>query len=149
MFAQVCVHLCVNECVRITFVSPDKSKRSPLFVRVISCMRLCVYVPDQAYLHLSFTAIQIIYSPPGLQHGFWPRSFVPAAGFAQNSSDFIMHGTPLDFCSHRTLHHHSLRREAETEWKMGSGFKKTPIRMGYPIGWLAQHRAFCPTFRYK
>lgn len=76
----VCVHLCVNECISITFGSADKSKHSALFVRVISCMRLCVYVPDQAYLHLSFTAIQIIYSPPGLQHGFWPASFIPAAG---------------------------------------------------------------------
>lgn len=40
-------------------------------MRIISCMRLCVYVASQAYLHLSFTAIHIIYSPPGLQHGFW------------------------------------------------------------------------------
>lgn len=74
VFLRVCVCLCVHACISITFVSADKSRPSPLFMRVVSCMRLCVYVPGQAYLHPIFTAIQIIYSPPGLQHGFWPAA---------------------------------------------------------------------------
>lgn len=70
----VCEHFCAHACISITFVSVDKSRHSPLFMHIISCMRLCVYVADQAYLHPSFTAIPIIYSPPGLQHGFWPAA---------------------------------------------------------------------------
>lgn len=79
---HTCVCMCafVRACISITFVSADKSWHSPLFMRVISCMWLCVYVPDQAYLHPSFTAIQIIYSPPGLQHGFWPAALYQQLG---------------------------------------------------------------------
>lgn len=73
-YALLYGHLFVHACISITFVSEDKSRHSPLFMRAISCMRLCVYVPEQSYLHLSFTAIQIIYSPPGLQHPFWPAA---------------------------------------------------------------------------
>lgn len=80
-YAELYGCLCVPACISITFVSEDKSRHSPLFMRAISCMRLRVYVPDRAYLHPSFTAIQIIYSPPGLQHGFWPAALSRQLGY--------------------------------------------------------------------
>lgn len=80
-YALLCGHLFVPACISITFVSRDKSRHSPLFMRAISCMRLRVYVPEQAYLHPSFTAIQIIYSPPGQQHTFWPAALSRQLGY--------------------------------------------------------------------
>lgn len=124
---------CVRACISFAFVSEDKSGRSPLFMRAISCMRFCVYVPERAYLHPSFTAIQIIYSPLGLQDGFWPAALSRQQGNAaflrlspRNLLLFIMHGTPLDYCRCATLHRCSLQREAETGWRMGSGVQEDP-----------------------
>lgn len=79
-YAELYGCLCMPACISITFVSADKSRLSPLSMRAMSCMRLCVYVPDQAYLHPTFTAIQIIYSPPGLQHGSWPAALYQQLG---------------------------------------------------------------------
>ena len=108
---------------------------------------ICIWVllPFKSFIHLPAYS-----TASGLQ--LCTSSWVaqPSPGFPHNLLLFIMHGTPLDYCRGRTLHHHSLQREAETGWKMGSGFKKTPIRMGYPIGWAGSARSFfCPSFKYK
>lgn len=123
-------------------------------VHLCLCMRPCVYVPHQAYLHGGFTAIHIIYSPLGLQHGLWPAALLhsswvsqPSPGFPHCRLLFIMHSTPLDYCRRRALHHHSLQKEAETDRKMGPGFKKTPIRVGYPISCHAQSSTVLPPFK--
>lgn len=91
----VCVseraHLRLCSCIAIMFVSVDKTRHTALFIRVISCMWLYVYVPDRAHLHPPFTAIQIIYSPPGLQRGFWPAALLvaqPSPGFPPPSLAF-------------------------------------------------------------
>lgn len=129
-----------DACISITFVSADKSRHSPLFMRAISCMfmyqnkPICIRVllPFKSYIHLPAYSM-----PSGLQPcpGSWAT--LPSQGFPRNLLLFIMHSTPLDDCRRRTLHHCSLQREAETDWRMGSEFKKPPVRMGYPIGWLA------------
>lgn len=49
-------------------------------MRAISCVQFRVYVPERAYLHRGFMAIQIIYSPPGLQlcPGSWGNAALPS-----------------------------------------------------------------------
>lgn len=82
----------------------------------------CGYEADQAYLHPSFTAIQIISLPPLPKHGLWPAVFFATSwvtqhspGFPCNLQLFIMHSTPLDYCRSRALHRCSLQREADTD----------------------------------
>lgn len=106
------------------------------------CIR--VLLPFKSFIHLRANSMA-----SGLQ--LCPSSWVtqPSSGFPRNLLLFIMHGTPLDYCRRRTLHYCSLQREAETDWRMGSGFKKTPIRMGYPTVWVPQLIAFCLNFKYK
>lgn len=67
--------------------------RSPLFMRAISCVRFRVYVPEQAYLHDGFMAIQIIYSPPGLQlcPGSWANAAFPSLPPTLNRSLALYH----------------------------------------------------------
>lgn len=126
----LCALLHACDCV---FMWPTE----PICIRVLR--------PFKSFIHLPAYSMA-----SGLQ--LCTSSWVaqPSPGFPHNLLLFIMHGTPLDYCRHKALHHHSLQREAETDWKMGSGFKKTPIRTGYPIGCLAQFSAFfCPAFKYK
>lgn len=64
----------VYACITITFMCEDRPRHSPLFM-----LALWLYVPDQAYLH--FTAIQITYSPPSLQHSLRPASLSHQQGY--------------------------------------------------------------------
>lgn len=86
---------------------------------------------------------------------FLACSFVPAAGLCSLPQAsltihllFIMHGTLLVYCKHRALHHHSLQREAETDGKMGSRFKKNPIRMRSPMSCQAHCLVFVTPWCY-
>lgn len=104
---------------------------------------ICIQVllPFKSFIHLPAHSAA---SGPQLCASSWAAQ--PSPGFPRNLLLFIMHGTPLDYCRRRTLHHHSLQRGAQTDWKRGSGFKKTPIRTGYPIGWLGSARPLLPRF---
>lgn len=127
-------------CLCVSFHACDcmfMQQAKPICIRILLPFKSLIPLP--AYSMAS-----------GLQLCTSSWAALPSPGFPHNLLLFIMHGTPLDYCRRRTLHHHSLQREAETDWKMGLGFKKTPIRMGYPIGWQAQLCAFfCPGFKYK
>lgn len=145
----VCVCICVRThalalllCLRI---NPD----THLCLCVsFHAMRLYVNVAGRTYLHEFYCHSNHLFTP---RPTAWllACSFVPAAGLHS-----LPQASPTISCSlscmthrwttagRRTLHHHSLQREAETDWKMGLGFKKTPITMGYPTGWQAQLSAF-------
>lgn len=72
------------------------------------CIR--VLLPFKSFIHLPAYSMA-----SGLQ--LCPSSWVTqlSPGFPRNLLLFIMHGTPLDYCRRRTLHHCSLQREAETD----------------------------------
>lgn len=161
-YAELCLCVCVYVCICVSmhalalllYLRINLGTHLCLCVSYHACGRVFMYqakpiciqvlLPFKSFIHLPAYSMA-----PGLQ--LCTSSWVaqPSPGFPHNLLLFIMHGTLLDYCRRRTLHHHSLQREAETDWKTGSGFKKTPIRMGYPIGWLAQLRAFCPSLKYK
>lgn len=150
----VCMYAFVCACISILYLQINPDSHLCLCVSFHACDCVFMYQTKPICIRAllpfkSFIRLPAYSMASGLQ--LCTSSWVaqPSPGFPHNPLLFIMHGTPLDYCRRRTLHHHSLQREAETDWRMGSGFKKTTIRLGYPIGWLAQLSAFCPGFKYK
>lgn len=124
----VCVHalallLCLrinpdaHLCLCVPFHACDSAfmyQSEPICIRAL--------LPFKSFIHLSAYRMA-----SGLQ--LCPGSWVtqPSSGFSpRNLLLFIMHGTPLDYCRHATLHRCSLQREAETGWRTGSGVEEDP-----------------------
>lgn len=111
------LHNCVYACITITFICEDKSRHSPLFM-----LAMWLYVPDQAYLH--FTAIQITYSPPSLQHSLWPASLSHQQGYTAFPAIFgFLSCMAHCWTTAGTEHITAACRETQTktgEWAKGS-----------------------------
>lgn len=129
------LYLCANACISITFVSPSTQLCLCVSLHACDCVLMyqtgpiCIRVslPFKSFLHLPAYSMA-----SGLQLCTSSCIAQPSPGFPHNLLLFVMHCTPLDYCRRRALHHHILQREAEADWKVGSGFKKTPIRIRYP-----------------
>lgn len=107
------------------------------------CMRPCGCA-EPIYIHV-LLPFQSFFTPRSKCVLFWLCSVVPAAqslALPYHLLLFIMHGTLLVYCRHKALHHHSLQRKPEADGKMGSRFKKNPIRRGYPLSCQARHLVF-------
>lgn len=146
-YMGVCV--CLHALALLLYLRINPGSHLCLCVPCHACDCVFMYQTKPICIQLLLPVKSFIHLPaystapgPQLCTSSWVAQ--PSPGFPRNLALFIMHGTPLDYCRHRTLHHHSLQREAETDRKMGSGFKKTPIRMGYPIGWLSSELFFAP-----
>lgn len=103
-----------------------------LYLTINPGAHLCLCVPFHAcnYVFMKQTkpiCIQVLlpfksFLCPGMACGLqvcaasWVTQRSP--GFSCNLQLFIMHSTPLDYCRSRALHHCSLRREADADYRM-------------------------------